>query len=207
MAVKPQYLPAYLLVLLAARRPLAFLAATLAGAAVLMSPLIGGAPTLLAMIHNALLANQVVSIRADESWVGVLAAILPASLASLLGLVLYAAALLGLAWLAWRRSLEVTLFVALAGMLAVLTSPHALPHDLVILAIPVWLSFALWREGRLSNPLIPWLLVDLALVVDLRGIGLPVAAVALTAALAWAWFDIRQRLARAAAHPVLPMAG
>jgi hypothetical protein len=207
LAVKPQYLPPYLLILLAARRPLLLTGGIAGGALVLMSPLLGGPSTLLAMVHNALLANEVVSIRADESWVGVLAAVAPLTIASLVGVFLSLAALIGLSWLAWRKTIDITIYSALVGMVAVLLSPHALPHDLVILGAPAWLSFALWRGGMLPNPVFGWILVDLALVIDLRGIGVPVAVLTLTGMLVWAALQLRQRLPNDLSQQPLSLAG
>ena len=78
LAIKPQYLPAYLLVVLAARRWRMLLVAGVAATLVLMSPLAAGAGGMAAMVHNALRANQAVAIRLDEAWIGVLGPALPA---------------------------------------------------------------------------------------------------------------------------------
>ena len=80
----------------------------------------------------------------------------------------------------WRRPWNLTAYAALAGLLVVLASPHALPHDLVLLAVPVWLTVRLQRDQILPNLLPLWVLADLALLVDLRGLPIPVAPIALT---------------------------
>jgi len=196
LAIKPQYLPVYLLVMLAARLWVELIAASAAGAAVVMSPLAGGSNGLTAMLHNALLANHVVSIHADESWVGLLGSILPAQLATAGGLGLYAASLLLLAWLAWRQTADAVPFAALAGTLAVLASPHALPHDLLLLVAPAWLAVHLYRAQALPNPIPALLVLDLAVVIDLRGVGVPLAPVVMTLAVAWFFVRVRQRSRR-----------
>ncbi len=205
LAIKPQYLPVYLLVVLAARLWVELIAASAGGVAVVMSPMVGGTSGLAGMLHNALLANQVVSIHADESWVGLLGGILPAHLATAGGLCLYAASGLLLAWLAWRQSVDAVLYAALAGTLAVLASPHALPHDLLLLTAPAWLALHLYRAQALPNPIPALLALDLAVVIDLRGVGVPLAPVVMTLAVAWFLVRVRQRSRRL--RPPLALAG
>lgn len=209
LAVKPQYLPAYLLVLYAARRRRSLLAACLGAAVVLLSPLLGGPSTLLAMAHNALLANQAVSIHADETWSGLLGTVAPAALATWIGFALFAAVLASLAWTAWQRRLDRLRFATLAGILIVLASPHALPHDLILLAVPAWLSIALYRKAALAmSPVAGWWLIDVALLIDLRGMGVPLAPLAITILLGvFVWRIRRQRSAPAQNHPPVALAG
>src|SRR5205823_10893184 len=124
-------------------------------------------------VHNALSANQAVAIRLNEAWIGVIGAALPTRVATIVAIALYLAVLLALGWLAWRRPPSLTGFATLAGALAVLASPHALPHDLLILAVPAWLAIVLCRQGALANPLSALLAIDLAILIDLRGIDVP----------------------------------
>src|ERR1700732_2607376 len=74
LAVKPQYLPAYLIVLLAARRWRSLMAAAAGGGLLLLSPLAGGVGGLTAMVHNALSANTAVAIRLNEGGIGLVGA-------------------------------------------------------------------------------------------------------------------------------------
>jgi len=193
LAVKPQYLPAYLVVLLAARHWRALVAAAAGAAVVLMSPLAGGVDGMTAMIHNALRANQAVAIRLDEAWIGVLGPALPAAAATAVAIVIYVAVLATLGVIAWRRPASVIGFATLAMVLSVLASPHALPHDLLLLGMPAWLAVVLFREGNVPNPVPGFLLVDLALLIDLHGVGLPLGPVAMTAVVAWYAWQFRQR--------------
>jgi alpha-1,2-mannosyltransferase len=193
LAVKPQYLPLGLLVLLAARQWRALLAALVAATLVLMSPLVGGLGGLVGMVHNALSANQAVAIRLDESWIGVLGPALPSAAATVVAIGAYLIVLAMLGVIAWRRPVSLAGFAILAFTLTVLASPHALPHDLVLLAVPAWLAFDLFREGRLPNPIPGLLLVELALLIDLRSVGFPLGPVVMTAVvLAYGW-QFRQR--------------
>ena len=153
LAVKPQYLPAYLAVLFAARRWRSLVSAGVGAALLLLSPLAAGVGGLSAMLHNALSANQAVPVRLNEAWIGVLGAVLPLAAATAVAIALYLGMLVALWLMAWRRPASRIGFAALAGALTVLASPHALPHDLLILAVPAWLAIVLYREGRLPNPL------------------------------------------------------
>ncbi|HEX3629900.1 MAG TPA: glycosyltransferase family 87 protein [Candidatus Dormibacteraeota bacterium] len=180
LAVKPQYLPAYLAILLAAREWRLLLAALVGGTLMLLSPLAGGPGALLAMLHNALLVNELVSLHINESWVGLLAVALPTGVATTAAVLLDGTALLALAWVGWRRPSNLIAYAAIAGVLAVIASPHALPHDLILLAVPSWLTVRLQRDGQLPDLLRVWVLVDLALIVDLHGVPVPLAPIALT---------------------------
>ena len=202
LAVKPQYLPVYLTILFAARRWRSLGAAATGGAIVLLSPLAGGAGGLSAMVHNALSANQAVAIRLNESWIGVIGAALPSRAATMVAIALYLAVLLALCWLAWRRLLSLIAFATLAGALAVLASPHSLPHDLLILAVPVWLAIVLYRQGALPNPMPALLAIDLAVLIDLRGTDIPLGPIVMTAVVGWYGWQFRQRAAQQRRPPI-----
>src|SRR6266571_7129008 len=169
---------------------------------IVLSPLAGGAGGVSAMVHNALSANQAVAIRLNESWIGVIGAALPPRLATLVAIALYLAVLMALCWLAWRHPPSVIGFAALAGALAVLASPHALPHDLLILVVPAWLAIVLYRQGALPNPLPALLAIDLAVLIDLRGIDIPLGPIVMTAVVAWYGWQFRQRAAQQRRPPI-----
>jgi hypothetical protein len=202
LAVKPQYLPAYLAILFAARRRRSVAAAAAGAGLLLLSPLVGGTAGLTAMVHNALSANQAVAVRLNESWIGLIGPALPASIATAVAIILYLGVLAALLLVAWRRPSSVIGFAALAGALTVLASPHALPHDLLILAVPAWLAFVLDREGALPNPLPGLLAVDVALLIDLRGADLPLGPIVMTAVIAWYGWQFRQRAAQRRRPPI-----
>ena len=193
LAVKPQYLPAYLAVLFAARRWRSLATAAAGGGLMLLSPLAGGVGGVAAMVHNALSANQAVGVQLNEAWVAVFGPALPPRATTVLAIALYLAVLVALGVLAWRQPASMIGFATLAGTLAVLASPHALPHDLLILAVPAWLAMVLYREGALPNPLPGLLAIDVALLIDLRGIDIPVGPIVMTAALVWYGWQFRQR--------------
>ncbi len=202
LAVKPQYVPAYLAILFAARRWRSLAAATVGAGLLLLSTLAGGLDGMSGMIHNALSANQAVAVRLNESWIGLFGPALPASVAAAVAIILYLGILAALWLLAWRRPASVVGFAALAGAFVVLASPHALPHDLLILALPAWLAIVLYREGHLPNPLPGLLAIDLALLIDLRGTGLPLGPVVMTAVVAWYGWQFRQRAGQRRRSPV-----
>lgn len=195
LAIKPQYLPAYLLVLIAWRRWACALGALAGAAAILLSPLAaGGPPALLAMVHSAFAGDRLVPLRLMESWVGPLAAVLPERLAGEVGVGLFALTTAGLAAIAWRRPMGAPLATAgLFGVLAILGSPHSLPHDLVLLAVPAWLAFSLFDDGLLPSPVAGLALVDLALLIDLHGTPVTLGPIMLTAAIAWYGMQFRRR--------------
>lgn len=206
LAIKPQYLPAYLLVVLAARRWRMLLVAGVAATLVLMSPLAAGAGGMAAMVHNALRANQAVAIRLDEAWIGVLGPALPAVAATAVAIAAYLAVLAALGLTAWRRPASTTGFAVLAVALSLLASPHALPHDLLMLAVPAWLAVDLFFEGRLPNPIPGLLLIDLALLIDLHGVGLPLGPIVMTAVVLWYGWRFRQRAQQHRRPPVVQAA-
>jgi hypothetical protein len=198
LAVKPQYLPAYLAICLAARAWRPLLAAMAGASVVLLSPLAGGWANLAAMAHQA--ATHVGDVRFEEAWIGDIGPLLPVAW---LGLGAVAIFLLGhtlTGWLAWRRPQNLLAFAVVAGVIGVLASPHALPHDLLILTVPAWLSIRLHRDGVLPNPTPALIAVDLALVVDLLHRGMPVAPAVMTVALVWMAWQFRRR----AASPARP---
>ncbi len=200
LAIKPQYLPAYLLVLVAWRRWAAGLAALAGGGAILLSPLAaGGPPALAAMAQSAFAGDRVVPLRLMESWVGPLASLLPGPVAGKVGLALFALTTFCLAVIAWRRPAPGSLATAcLFGFLAILGSPHSLPHDLVVLAVPAWLAVSLYVERLLPSPVAGLALVDLALLIDLQGTPLTLGPIVLTAALLAYGVQFRQRWAQRA---------
>ena len=206
LAIKPQYLPAYLLVVLAARRWRMLLVAGVAATLVLMSPLAAGAGGMAAMVHNALRANQAVAIRLDEAWIGVLGPALPAVAATAVAIAVYLVVLAALGLIAWRRPASTTGFAVLAVALSLLASPHALPHDLLMLAVPAWLAVDLFFEGRLPNPIPGLLLIDLALLIDLHGVGLPLGPIVMTAVVLWYGWRFRQRAQQHRRPPVVQAA-
>ena len=206
LAIKPQYLPAYLLVVLAARRWRMLLVAGVAATLVLMSPLAAGTGGMAAMVHNALRANQAVAIRLDEAWIGVLGPALPAVAATAVAIAVYLAVLAALGLTAWRRPASTTGFAVLAVALSLLASPHALPHDLLMLAVPAWLAVDLFFEGRLPNPIPGLLLIDLALLIDLHGVGLPLGPIVMTAVVLWYGWRFRQRAQQHRRPPVVQAA-
>ena len=203
LAIKPQYLPAYLVVCFAARAWRPLVAASIGGTVILLSPLVGGWGNLLAMLHQADAANRIVDVRLNEAWIGVLGAVVPTAALTSVAIAMFVVVQAVLGGLGWRRPANQVAFIALAGVLGVLSSPHSLTHDLVILAVPVWLVVALYRDGRLPNPIPALLVADLALVVDLRGIGVPLAPIVITVALAWLLWQFRQRTASQRQPPVV----
>lgn len=194
-AIKPQYLPACLIAMLVLGRRRELVAAAGGAALMLMSSLAAGGVTgLMAMVASGLSREYVAGVQFSESWAGLLAVILPIGVAFHAGLPLFVladGALLGMAL--WIR-IDARLMAALAFVVAVLGSPHALPHDLVILAVPAWLAVDLKQRGLAPAPLLSLLAIDAALMVDLSGIGVPLGAAALTVTLAvWAVL-VRRRL-------------
>lgn len=202
LAVKPQYVPAYLIVLFAARRWRSLGAASAGAGLMVLSPLVGGVNDLSAMVHNALSANQAVPIRLNEAWIGVIGPALPATAATMVAIALYLGMLAALVVLAWRRPTSIFGFAGLAGALTVLASPHALPHDLLILGAPAWLAIVLFRQHAIPNPLPGLLAIDLALLIDLRGPALPLGPIVMTLVVAWYAWQFRQRAAQRRQPPI-----
>lgn len=202
LAVKPQYVPAYLIVLLAARRWRSLAAASAGAGLMVLSPLAGGVDALSAMVHNALSANQAVAVRLNEAWIGLIGPAFPATVATMVAIALYLGVLAVLFVLAWRRPTSIVGFAGVAGALTVLASPHALPHDLLILAVPAWLATVLFRERAIPNPLPGLLAVDLALLIDLRSPALPLGPIVMTLFVAWYGWQFRLRAAQRRRPPL-----
>ncbi|MEO6796909.1 MAG: glycosyltransferase family 87 protein [Candidatus Dormibacter sp.] len=196
LAFKPHYLPAFLILLFAARRWRLFASAAAASLVFLLSPLAaGGVDGMVAMVHSAFRANDLVSVARSEAWIGMLAPVIPAGLASAVSVVIFGLGLAFLFAIALRRPAWPA-FAVLAGLTAVLESPHALPHDLLILAGPAWLAFQLHRQGRMPSPVVPLLLLDAALLLDQRAVGVVLGPVVMTAMIVWGWQSVRRRTDR-----------
>ena len=186
LGLKPQYLPAYL-ILLGGQRQWRTLAAALLGAVTAgLSPLLaGGVNGLQAMVWSALEAGQGV-VRYNDSLIGTISPLLPGRVPTVAGFGLWALALAALAIAAFRygRAHAIAL-AALATTVAILFSPHALPYDTVLLAVPAWLSFVLHRMKAIPTPAPLWLAVGFAVVVDLGSPFVSLAPVVLLAGLIW----------------------
>jgi len=184
LALKPQYLPAYL-ILLGARRQWPALGAALVGAvAVGLSPMLAGGPQgLLAMVWSALDAGQGV-VRYNESLIATFAPLLAGPLPTIVGFAMWGVALAILSPVAVRHPSSVAV-AALATAVAIGFSPHALPYDTVLLAVPAWFGYVLYRSGAIPTPAPAYLAFALALVVDLGRPLVSIAPVVLLVALAW----------------------
>ncbi len=200
LAVKPHFLPIYLIMLVATGRWRALVAALSGAALVLLSPLgAGGVDGITAMLRNIFGTNQLVPVRFTEAWIGVLANVLPAQALTPVSLGIFVVALTALAVLAvraGRRGGPPTAVIALIGWVGLLASPHALPHDLLLLGPPAWLACRLVPEGRLPSPVLPLLLVDLAVLIDVRGAAVVVTPFVITAVTIWAVVEFRRRARR-----------
>lgn len=196
LALKPQYLPAYLLLLWAVRRRRALLAGLAGGAMVVFSAMLTGWPSgMVAMLRTMITAGASTDLRSMDSWPGLLATVLPAWPATIAGLALLAGALVGLAGLAVRRWRDPLAFAGLAGCLALLGSPHTLPHDMVLLLVPAWTALEVHRQGRLRSPIPGLVVMQAAWVADLHGLPVSAGALALTGLLGWYVVDFRRRAA------------
>jgi Glycosyltransferase family 87 len=186
LGLKPQYLPAYLILLGAARQWHNLAAGVLGALAVGLSPLLaGGISGMQAMVWSALDAGQGV-VRYNESLIGSVSPLLPGRLPTLLGFSLWALALVALTVAAFRRQRAHAIALAvLASTVAILFSPHALPYDTVLLAVPAWLSFVLYRMKAIPTPAPAWLAVALALVVDLGSPLVMLSPLVLLGCLGW----------------------
>jgi Glycosyltransferase family 87 len=199
LGLKPQYLPAYL-ILLGAQRQWRMLAAAVLGAvAAGLSPLLaGGVNGLSAMVWSALEAGQGV-VRYNESLIGTVSPLLPGRLPTILGFSLWTFALAALALAAFRGARAHTIgLAALASTVAILFSPHALPYDTILLAVPAWLSFVLYRMQAIPSPAPAWMAIALAVVVDLGSPLVMLAPPVLLGCLVWYG---RAYLRRAHDHP------
>ncbi len=199
LGLKPQYLPAYLVLLGAQRQWRTLTAAVLGAAAAGLSPLLaGGVNGLSAMVWSALEAGQGV-VRYNESLIGTVSPLLPGRFPTILGFSIWAFALAALALAASRgaRAHGIGL-AALASTVAILFSPHALPYDTVLLAVPAWLSFVLYRMKAIPSPAPAWMAIALAVVVDLGSPLVMLAPLVLLGCLVW---YCRAYLRRAHDHP------
>src|SRR2546429_276531 len=120
----------------------------------------------------------------SESLVATLAPLLPSRVATVAGFTAWGIVLGVLAVIAMRTRGSMPV-AALATAMAVLFSPHALPYDTVLLALPAWLGFSLYRSGAIYNPALAYLAVALALLVDLGRPLVSLAPIALAAVLLW----------------------
>jgi len=199
LGLKPQYLPAYLILLGAQRQWRMLAAAVLGAAAAGLSPLLaGGVNGLSAMVWSALEAGQGV-VRYNESLIGTVSPLLPGRLPTILGFSLWTFALAALALAAFRGARAHTIgLAALASTVAILFSPHALPYDTVLLAVPAWLSFVLYRMQAIPSPAPAWMAIALAVVVDLGSPLVMLAPLVLLGCLVWYG---RAYLRRAHEHP------
>ncbi|HLB76646.1 MAG TPA: glycosyltransferase 87 family protein [Candidatus Dormibacteraeota bacterium] len=201
LAFKPQYLPAYLALLWAGRCRRALLAVVAGSFLVGCSALLAGGPSgMMAMVRGMLAGSAWADLRHMDSWAGLLALALPPRVAMIGGLGLFGATLILLPVLAARRRVDVLPFAGLAGCLALLGSPHTLPHDLVLLLVPAWAAFVLHRQGRLRSPVAGLVILQLGWVADLHGLPFSAGALALTGVLGWYLRDFTRR---AAARPRL----
>jgi glycosyl transferase family 87 len=196
LALKPQYLPAYLALLWAVRCRGALLAGIAGGIVVAFSAVLAGWPSgLAAMLRTMLASGGSTDLRSMDSWMGLLAVVLPAWPATVAGLGLFLGTVVGLAALAGRGRIEPLAFTGLAGCLALLGSPHSLPHDVVLLLVPAWVAFALHRRGRLASPIPGLAILQAAWLLDLHGLPVSAGALALTGVLGWYVLDFRRRAA------------
>lgn len=198
LAMKPHYLPVYLILLLAGRRWRALAGAAGGSLLVALSPLLaGGLAGVASMIWSALESGQGV-IRYNESLIGTLAPLLPGSSATYVGFAIWVLALIGLSGLALFRPLTegcsdtraMTLGVLMTSA-GLLLAPHALAYDLVLLAVPAWISFELQRQRKAADPSPAWMMVGLALLVDLHASIVPLAPIAIVGVLGWTLWSAR----------------
>ena len=197
LALKPQYLPAFLVLLWTLGRWKALGAGLAGGAATMASSLLAGGPAgFTAMVHEGMASAYLVPLRLSESWVGTLAALLPLGDSLSAGLPFFAFSLLILLILALRRFRSFLALGAVTGTLCILGSPRTLPHDLLLLTVPAWLAFALERRGQLPTPMPALALVQLAILFDLHGAPLTLTPLALTGLLgAYSWMFRRREAA------------
>jgi hypothetical protein len=192
LAMKPHYVPVYLILLLAARRWKALGGAVSGAVLIGLSPLLaGGIGGMTAMISSALDAGQR-AIPYHESLIGMLAPLLPGAWARYAAFAIWGIVLLTLTGVAlrWPLTGAVTAETELTQAMAITTAgllfaPHALPYDMVLLAIPAWLTFALHRDASALKPSIAWIIVGLVVLFDLHASIAPLAPVAIAGVLGW----------------------
>lgn len=211
LAMKPHYLPVYLILLLSARRWKVLASAVSGGVLVALSPLLaGGIAGMTAMIRSAVDVGQR-AIPYHESVIGTLAPLLPGAWASYGAFAIWGIVLLTLTGVAlrWPLTGAVTPETQLARAMVFTTAgllfaPHALPYDLVLLAIPAWLTFAQHRGASAAKPSIAWIVVGLAVLFDLHASIAPVASIPIAGTIAWTLWT--QRPGRDARDEPAPLA-
>lgn len=220
LAMKPQYLPVYLILFLLARSWRIIWAAVLGGVAAALSPLMaGGVHGLTAMVWSALDAGQGV-IRYNESLIATLAPLLPGSWPTHVGFALWGVVLIALTGIAVRgphpalpdrgresiapqrqteslahqretQSLAMGVLATAAGLIF---APHALPYDMVLLTVPMWLAFALYQRREIPSPAPVGFAIAIAMVIDLGRPIVSLAPVVMLVGLAiYAYVWVRQR--------------
>lgn len=201
LAIKPQYVPVYLILIVSARYWRAAGAALLGCLVVGLSPLLAGVHGLSAMIWSALDSGQGV-ILYNESLIATLAPLLPGRPATIASFVLWGLVLTGLIGIAiWRpqraashQEATITPMAIVATSAGLIFAPHALPYDMVLLAVPMWLAFALHRQGEIPTPAPAGFVVAATMVVDLGRPFVNLAPVVMLVCLAiygWIWFRRR----------------
>lgn len=214
LAMKPHYLPVYLILLLAARRWKALGAAVGGGILVGLSPLFaGGIAGMASMVWSALESGQGV-IRYNESLIGTVAPLLPGSSGTYVGFAIWALVLIALLSAALLRPLEhapgtprnITM-AAVMTTAGLLFAPHALPYDLVLLVIPGWLTFVLNRDGRGRDPSLACMMVGIAVLLDLHLSRFALAPLAIAGVVGWVVWNQRRQQKSKAEQPPLALAG
>jgi hypothetical protein len=204
LALKPQYLPPYLIVLWASRCRRSLAMALVGAGLVTVSPgIVGGPAGMSAMVRSLAYGGNLTAHADMDNWAGLTAVVLPPHGVALAGLLLFAAslaALLTVGWLRWAMGLTL---IGVIGCVALLESPHTLLHDDVLLMVPAWAGFALARQGRLPSPLYGLGVMQAAWLIGLHGLSVSLAPLALTAVLAGYVVAFRRR---AAAQPPLAAA-
>jgi glycosyl transferase family 87 len=185
LALKPQFLPVYLMLFIVRRqwRPLA--AALVATLAVALSPLLaGGIQGYRSMVWSALDSGQGV-IRYNESLIGSVGPFLPGRWPTIAAFSLWAFALGGLLVIALRGAgskpaAALAIPVLAAGLLF---APHALPYDSMLLVVPAWLAFDLHRRGEIPTPVPAVFAMAAAMLIDLAGFAITLAPLVLLGSL------------------------
>jgi hypothetical protein len=196
LALKPQYLPAFLVVLWASRCRRSLMLALLGAGLVTLSPgIIGGPAGMTAMAHSLAYGGNLTAHADMDNWAGLAAVVLPPGGVPIAGLLIFAAGLAVLLTIGWRRWVTGLALVGVVGCVAVLESPHTLLHDEVLLMIPAWAGFTLAGQGRLPSPLYGLGIMQAAWLIGLHGLPVSVAPVALTAVLAGYVVAFRRRAA------------
>jgi hypothetical protein len=101
---------------------------------------------------------------------------------------------------------EIGLAVAMTSA-GLLFAPHALPYDLVLLAVPAWLTYALHREGLIADPSPAWMIVGLVLLLDLHASPVPLTPIALAGVIGWTQWQTKPWRQSREQRPPLAEAG